>query len=229
MGKIGRSRDIDNAEEVVMERWKELLTLAVFAAISVGIETVLINMEKSFGGDYWQELKGTPFFIHMAVICLIWIFLFRWLLKEGRKQDLDIFGFRDKPQAKGVVLSLLAAAVMIAIDTLRYGTLKPAAELQALGIYSFAVQYIYYVIEMLLMGQAIAFGQEAGEIKLGREGIPWGGLLLAGIWGVTHFFTKGITAGLFAMLFAVIYGWIYLRLGKNLRYFYPLALIAFLL
>ena len=57
--------------------------------------------------------------------------------------------------------------------------------------------------------------------------MPWGGLVLAVTWGAVHLLLQGPAGGAFAMLTAVVLGVVHLLAERQLRIWYPLAAVAF--
>jgi len=75
----------------------------------------------------------------------------------------------------------------------------------------------------------LCFAQEAGEELFRNRYIPYGGLILALLWGTPHILYHGITNGLFAVFGAIIYGIVYVVLEKNYKYAYPIIFFMFIM
>ena len=93
----------------------------------------------------------------------------------------------------------------------------------------FALQYTYYVFEMLLAGLIISFSQKVFDnVKKKDCRMPWGGLILGLSWGLGHYITKGnLFVALFAFVVAIFFGLIYNWLGKDLKKTWPLMFLVF--
>jgi len=84
-----------------------------------------------------------------------------------------------------------------------------------LGVANFGLQYIYYILEGILMIFMIDAFQTAGEEKSNFHWIPWGGIVLAILWGASHYFTKGTSTMIWGIKVGIITGIIYLISKKN--------------
>jgi len=128
------------------------------------------------------------------------------------------------------------AATLAGQVLLRGGVVAPAAEYSALterfgtaGLLAWSVQATYYIAELCAMVLIIGFGQLAGELWSGRRWVPWGGLTLAGTWGLVHFLTQDAATGLYGITLALVMGAIYVLAGRSIRIAYPLLLVLFII
>lgn len=84
------------------------------------------------------------------------------------------------------------------------------------GLVNTVLQYVYYIFEGLIMIWIADAFQTAGETKLHKPGIPWGGLVLGLLWGGSHIFGKGwFTALTWALPFGIAVGVVYVLDKKN--------------
>ncbi len=84
------------------------------------------------------------------------------------------------------------------------------------GLVNTVLQYVYYVFEGLVMIWIADAFQTAGEIRLRKSRIPWGGIVLGFLWGISHIFGKGwFTALTWALPFGIAVGVVYLLDKKN--------------
>ncbi len=78
------------------------------------------------------------------------------------------------------------------------------------------LQYVYYVFEGLVMIWIVDSFQTVGEKIFQKPRIPWGGIALGLLWGVSHVFGKGwFTALTWAFPFGIAIGVCYIMDKKN--------------
>lgn len=132
---------------------------------------------------------------------------------------------------------IIALVIVVILSAISWGGFKPYIELTGavsglgagFGLAAFALQYLYYALEAALMLVILSCGQLAGEKLFGKNILPYGGIVLALLWGLPHAFTQGITGGLWAMLFAFIYGIAYNAVKGQKKIAYPLILLLFVI
>jgi hypothetical protein len=110
-----------------------------------------------------------------------------------------------------VVVSAATAAVLVRAAA--FGEFKIGAEIAdiiadsaSLAPWRITALLTYYVTEAALIVLVIVFGQRAGEKRFGYRTVPWGGIVLAGTWGIMHIFLQGPAGGIYAIAAAVLYG-----------------------
>jgi len=117
-----------------------------------------------------------------------------WYLLHHRPQQDGLFA---DPLVGSVVQRALSVAVAIAVCSgvriAALGEWKPWAEIRDLrvdlgsaawlGVISL---FVCYVAEALVIVVLVAFAQRAGELRFGRRGVPWGGLLFVHVGGHAH-------------------------------------------
>jgi hypothetical protein len=97
------------------------------------------------------------------------------------------------------------------------------------GWIMYVLQALYYIFESFIMVLVVGFGQAFGERKFSKKNIPWGGILLALTWGLSHWLNKGMEAGITCAIVALYFGISYLLLKKNAVYSWLLFAIAYTL
>lgn len=100
------------------------------------------------------------------------------------------------------------------------------------GTAQFFCQYLYYLMESLLIFSLTAMGQQAGEEFFpfpATSRIPWGGLFCALTWGMLHGLTKDLETAVFCIVLSALFGYAYLISNKNIRFAYPAIALIFLL
>ena len=99
-----------------------------------------------------------------------------------------------------------------------------------IGPVLFIFQYIYYAVEGFVISIAVVYGHMAFEKWTGKENMPFGGIVLALVWGLMHILTKGSVAdGLFAAIGAILMGAAYTILEKDYRKTIPAVILMFML
>lgn len=219
---------------------RDFLDLGLTAFAGLGMEIVLMFIEKSIGIDRIINSQLIQDVLHWIMTCIIWGVVTMVLIKKSRdKFNYSVFNDMNKPTKKGIILTIVLFIITILIGiALWNGQFKPIAEFYKKcsiygsygGVIAFIFQYIYYAFEAMLMVLIIAFGEKIGEIKFGKnKRIPYGGILLALTWGLVHILTKDLTTGIFGVIIAIVYGYTYLALNKNFKYSYITIMLMFML
>lgn len=158
------------------------------------------------------------------------LFAFFITIASKKKYEFDYWTYSGKMSTKQTMLALLIVSIVFGVSIRNWEGLKVLKEFNTLGWLKFIFQYLYYLMEALLISLVVIFGQKAGEVKFHNQSIPWGGMLAGVTWGLVHIFTKGnINNGLIGLLMGFSYGVIYLIANKNIRIAYPLIAIMFIL
>ena len=139
----------------------------------------------------WGTIHWIYCYIAYGVVCLIH---YRW----RKKIDCNIAIKPKKHDYKYVLISVVIGIVggyifaffsghgvyapMIYRELTGYMRQEPLW----MGIAGFAMQYIYYIFEFVLIAFIIDCAQKT-TIRLGwTQGVPWGGIFLALTWGLMH-------------------------------------------
>lgn len=218
----------------------DFLDLGLTAFAGLGMEIVLIFIEKSINIDRLINSQLIQDVLHWTMTCIIWGVVTIVLIKKSKdKFNYNVFNDMNRPSKKGVILAIVLFIITVLIGIVLWnGEFKPIAEFykkcsvygNPKGMIAFIFQYIYYAVEAMLMILIIAFAQKAGEIKFGiNKRIPYGGILLGLTWGLVHIFTKDLTRGIFGAIIAIIYGYTYLALNKNFKCSYISIMLMFML
>ena len=77
-----------------------------------------------------------------------------------------------------------------------------------------AFQYLYYLLESMMVLLIIAFFQRAGELWTRLSSIPWGALGLTLTWGLAHFASHPAGA-LTVVMSALLFGFVFLGARKS--------------
>lgn len=183
-----------------------------------------------------QVVISLEYFLNLPwlISCPLWLIsaiIFYVLAKK--MMAFDILNFHSKPTKKAFCFAALLIIVTTIFSTIAWHGFKPYIEFMAnlrdYG-YSGAVgQFVYYLIELIMMYLIMGFSQRALEQLTRKKNIPWGGFVLYLTWGLFHIVTKGLLNGLLAALPAILYGIVYLLLKKNPRYALPALYLMFVL
>ena len=104
-----------------------------------------------------------------------------------------------------------------------------AKELASNGVL-FPMQYLYYLVEVVMVLLIIVFGQYAFEKWFKNDKIPYGGILVALTWGLGHWFTKGsLVTGIYTAIVGFVFGSVCLLTRRNIKLSYLFLCIMFIL
>ena len=125
----------------------------------------------------------------------------------------------------GVVLPVIFAVVLSIIS----GGPGFVRTFKAASLSFFTLQYVYYLLEMLLSGLIISLSQQAITAFSGKRSMfPRGGLVLGLTLGLGHYITKGdVFVALIAFALAMFFGLIYNLTGRDLKKAWPLMYLVF--
>ena len=212
--------------------WLSLLSFGAFMleyfSIFV-IESILMHT------DIWNYTANSKS-VHCIIMAFMWSVVIAVLLLLSQKYLH--FPTRENKEEKLCLknwiitfVCLIGCKILTFID---WHTLKVVGEVQGKNIYQFCAQYLYYVVEVMLVVLIIIYGQKAIETLLKKESpIPFGGIILAVTWGMFHFVSRGVGLeiwnGISTMIFSVLSGVMYVRLSRKCLYSYLFIAIGYLL
>lgn len=210
------------------------LSLITFGGFLLEYFTILVIDMMILGVDisnYQLAQRNT----HLIINSLVWLAYIGMIIYFSNKK-YNFFSElnTEKPSKKDlmiVLLCLLACKVMTFID---WHTLKIIGEASGKDVIQFLLQYLYYLVEVLLVLMVIVYGQKAFEVLYQKTtNIPFGGIVLAFTCGTFHFVSRGVGLeiwnGISCMIFSLLAGTMYVRLKKHLGYSYLLISIGYLL
>ncbi|MCL1820233.1 MAG: hypothetical protein FWG36_06220 [Oscillospiraceae bacterium] len=168
---------------------------------------------------------------------LFWISGILFIRAYYRRKPEIHFSYKETLSAGNILAGIFLLAVSITISYISWDGFKIYKELTGsinavgfgLGIANFTAQYFYYFLEAILMTIIVAFSQEAGEALFKPRWIPWGGISLAVLWGLSHIVGHGITDGLTTTFSALFYGSAILAMKKNSKLTFILIFLMFIL
>ncbi|TDT45633.1 hypothetical protein [Fonticella tunisiensis] len=206
------------------------LSLCAFAGL--GLEALLAFLIEPFiYGKSLNEFSITESILHWVLTCIIWAVVSLVLIKAAKKKyTFDIFSYKSSIGLQNWILCFVLLAISLVIKFISWNGFKVVKEFLSNGWLKFIFQYIYYLFETILFILIIVFAQRAGEVWFRKDNIPWGGILVALTWGLSHIFTKGeLLIGILAFFGGLLYGILYLVSKKNIYIAYPLIFLMFVL
>lgn len=212
-------------------KWTDYLGLGLYAFLGLGLEVVLVFIESNIFGTNLSKWSTPQYIIHWIATILLWGLMAFILNKVAKKKyEFDYWDYQENMNLKDWIIALLLVAIALGISIWNWSGWKVYKEFNNLGWLKFIFQYLYYLMETVLILLIVVFGQKAGEIKFHQPNIPWGGILLGLTWGLVHALTKGeLNIGLFGFFSGILYGVIYLIAKKNVRIAYLLFACMFIL
>lgn len=172
---------------------------------------------------------------HHLIMALLWCAVTAALLGYSRgRLRFPVKRERKKLPWKDWAAAVFCLALCKVLTLIDWRTLKVIGEFQGKPLFEFCTQYLYYVVEVLLVLFLIVFGQKALETRLGKETrIPFGGLVAAFTWGAFHFVSRGVGLevwnGISCMIFSMLAGVMYLKLDRKLLLSYLFIALGYLL
>lgn len=213
-------------------QWGYYLSLGLYAFLGLGLEVILALLIEPliFKGPI-NEYSTDQIIGHWIITIILWGIMALILIKISReKYGFNCWDYTDNMGKRDWIIALILILFSVVISSYLWKGLKLYKELYNLGLLKFIFQYIYYLMETVLVLLIIVFGQKAGELRFSKENFPWGGILLGLTWGLVHALTKGqLIIGLYGILSGILYGVIYLLTKKNVRIAYPLIACMFIL
>ncbi len=164
------------------------------------------------------EAIAAFFCVNILIKGLLLLFYTRWALSRDLFQGR--FALSKWTVVISVIILLLSLILNLSFPQFKTNLLDSWNYFKRLyglplGLINTILQYVYYIFEGLVMIWIVDAFQTAGEIRLRKPGIPWGGIALAVLWGIGHIFTKGWLTGFLALLLGIAVGYCYLLDRKN--------------
>lgn len=207
------------------------LHLALFSVVALFSEILLVVLENIF------KLNKLNFYIllHWAIISLVWITYITLVYFYINKNGLNVFKSKTKVGIIRLLVVLILVAISIIATNIAWRGFKPLLEYQALArLYPnpaacFIMQYIYYILEGILISYIVIFSQEFFNKLFKTKYIPWGSIICMLTWGAGHIFSKNLSTGIYAIILAFLFGITHLILNKNSRYSIIFITLMFIL
>jgi len=218
------------------------LIMALSTFLIIALELLVLFIGSLFYGtmDFTKitELKGvSASLIHWGITCVVWGAGAWFLYVVAKKRGFFILENKSKAPYLNwiIVFALLGLSIFsqyLSLD-MRFKALVEFQYMQRTfenqAVIAFIAQYIYYLVESVLILALVVFGQKFGEVAFNKNNVPWGGILCGLTWGLGHILSQDFVTGIFAASISFAYGIVYLLLKKNVRYAYPIIALMFML
>lgn len=206
------------------------LLFSVVCLLSLFIEYLILQCEQFIYQKNYYKFTITESIVHWVLICVIWGMAGALMVYlSTRVYNFDILRRSAKPSVAGWIAAPILIVVSVSAKYVLWDGWKIILDFHNSGWFQFIFQYVYYLFEILIVMLAVVFAQEAGEKIFHTNRVPWGGILAALTWGLSHIITQGsVTIGIYYTLCSVLYGILYLAVRKNLYISYPLLVLMFL-
>lgn len=207
------------------------LQLALLSVAALFSEILLVVLENVF------KLTKINFYIilHWSAISLVWFIYVISVYFYTNKKDFNLLKPNPKVNKIRFFISLLFLAISIIATSIFWRGFKPLLEYLALTkLYSnptlcFVMQYIYYILEGILISYIVIFSQEFFDKLFKSKYIPWGSIICMLTWGAGHIFSKNLNTGIYAIILAFLFGITHLILNKNFKYSIIFITLMFIL
>ena len=206
----------------------------------IGFELVLAyGIEFNVYGCDFKGFTVMQSILHWVLTCAVWLFGAFIVVRDcAVKTGVDLIrDFKEKSFIQGAKemsffqwILLIAGTALCLISTwIDWGGSKVAKELASNGVL-FPMQYLYYLVEVVMVLLIIVFGQYAFEKWFKNDKIPYGGILVALTWGLGHWFTKGsLVTGIYTAIVGFVFGSVFLLTRRNIKLSYLFLCIMFIL
>ncbi len=156
--------------------------------------------------------------IHWMITCALWGTTVFFVIKHAKnKYGFDLLKKSEKMKTWQWLVVFACIVFSVFVSYISWDGFKVVKEFNNLGLVKFIFQYIYYIFETMLFTLIIVFGQKACELIFKNDKIPYGGIVVALTWGLSHIFTKGdLMVGLASALVGFIFGAVYLLVNKDI-------------
>jgi len=213
-----------NAETRQESGWRYVfMALLIFMVLSADVLSLFVGKlldgrplsDPEPWSRHWTATVGM-FLCSVVIWSATTILIIRWIRRRNILPSL--FSRRlDRSVVFFFCLAVLVLAAILWLEASRSGAAFPSLAREYHGFvrrYSghgalvTAFQYLYYLLESVMVLLMIAFFQRAGEVWTRLAGIPWGGIGLTLTWGLAHFLSHpdgAFTVVLSALLLGLIF------------------------
>lgn len=172
--------------------------------------------------------------VHHWIMVVLWlIYLGLILLYTYKQHSFSIFD-RKKKSSNNILIVLICFVGCKIMTFLDWHTLKVIGEAHGKTYFQFISQYMYYILEVVIVLLIIIYAQKAFDIFIKKESsTPFGGIVLALTWGMFHFVSRGVGLeiwnGISCMIFSILAGIMYVKLDRDYLYSYLFIALGYLL
>jgi hypothetical protein len=210
----------------------DYLFLALSAFVGLGIEAIYaFLLEPVIYGRSMNEWNVAQSICHWVLTCITWGVITYLIVKYAHKKyNFNIFESTRRINAWQWIVTAICITIVLIGTYIDWNGSKVLHEFRGNGMPKFVFQYIYYLFETCLFTLIIVFGQKACEKWFKKANIPYGGIVVALTWGISHWATKGsLATGLFVATCGFCFGVVYLLLNRNIKWTYLILCIMFIL
>lgn len=208
------------------------LTLASLAFAGLGLEVILaLVIEPILYGSSIGNWTVIQNILHWSFTCILWLLIAAALIHTARKKyEFDIFQPTERIKTWQWLAIVACIVFSLIVSYIDWNGSKVVKEYLYHGLPKFIFQYLYYLVETILVSLIIIFAQKACECRFLNPNIPYGGMITALTWGLVHILTKGsIITGIICALGGFLFGLVYLLTNRNIRIAFPILFIMFVL
>lgn len=171
-----------NKNEII--NWTDYVSLGLYAFLGLGMELVLVIIESFIFKANVAEYATIQLIVHWIITIVIWGVFTYFITKAAReKYNFDYFQYKEKMTKRQCFLASILLLLVLAVSIWDWKGFKVLKEFQNLGLLKFSFQYLYYLMETVLITLIVVFGQKAGEVKYNKLNVPWGGIMVGLTWG----------------------------------------------
>lgn len=236
-----------------------LFILGVISLLGLHAEYALIETEKFIFDKSYKDFSITESVTHWIVTCVMWgiVGLVLFYIAQ-RFYKFDLIQKKQRPTMRGLVIALLLLSSSIGVKFLLLDGWQMIVDFRREGWFQFIFLYIYHLFEAFLLLLSAAFFQSGCDKIISSvrkkspsspeeeeiipthnehynadsffDHFPWGGIVLALTWGLSHYITTGgnIEKALFYTAVAFFIGCAYLAAKKNFYISYAFAAVLIL-
>lgn len=210
------------------------LTFLLFSAVCLTAfisEYVILQCEQFIYDKNYYKFSITESIVHWVLVCVVWGMIGTVLFYvSARVYQFDTLKRSKLPSAKGWIFSVIILAASVIMKLAAWGDWKVILDFRSSGWFQFIFQYIYYLFEVFIILLTVIFAQEAGERITKLKNVPWGGILLAFTWGLSHIITQSsMIIGLLYFVLSILFGAAHIAVKKNSYISYSFIALMFLL
>ncbi len=193
-------------------------------------EFIMLQTEQVLYNKHYFRFTITESVLHWVLVCVLWGLIGLMMFYAAvRMYAFDLTKKNNLPNKKGIAASALLVAGAVFLKLHFYGGWRIHLDFLRSGWFQFIFQYIYYFFELFLTVITIALLQEWCERVFKNSKLPFGGIIFALTWGMSHIITQGDTLlGIGYILLALMFGMAYLFMNKNLLFTFIVVSLIFL-
>ncbi len=205
--------------------------MGVICLLGFLAEFLMLQSEQLLYNKHYYSFTITESIMHWIMVCVLWGLIGLMMFYAAvRMFAFDITKRNSLPAKRGAAACLLIIIAAVILKFEIYGGWRVQLDFISSGWFQFIFQYIYYLFEVFLTAITIALLQEWCEEIFKIKSIPYGGIIFALTWGVSHIITQGnLLVGICYIILSVMFGMAYLFTNKNLLITFIVIALLFLI